>query len=247
MKSVFKSKNNSNNKVLSKILLFTFVLILLFTFFLLNKFNNNIANNLIKISESEINRVTNRFITDRINNEVLNKSTINDILIINKNKNDEIVYIDFDLDKAYKVLDNVSDILTDSFKRLDDGLIDVAYQDDYLSHKVNGIFLNVPIGSTLASNYFYNLGPKIPVKINFIGSVLTNLVTKVTDYGLNNALVEVFVYIEFKSDIIMPFKTKELKLKYDAVIASAMIEGKVPNMYNGSIERQSKVYTKNID
>lgn len=247
MKNVFKSKGNNNKNVLNRIIVFTIVLILFITFFLLSRFNKNISSNLVKISESEITRVIYRFITDKINNEILNKDTINDILIINKNENDEIVYVDFDLDKAYKVLDLVSDTLTNSFKRLDNGLVDVAYFDDYLSHKVNGLTLNIPFGSVTNSSYFYNLGPKIPVRINFIGSVLTNLVTKVTDYGLNNVLVEVFIYIEFQSDIMAPFKTKEIKLKYDAVIASKMIEGRVPNFYNGSMEKQSKIYSKNID
>ena len=53
--------------------------------------------------------------------------------------------------------------------------------------------------------------------------------TKVTDYGLNNALVELFVYLDFKVQIMSPFDIEEISLEYDAVIASMMIEGSVPN------------------
>lgn len=247
MKYVFKSKCKYNFKILGKIMFLTLILIILFTFFLLTKFNKNVSDNLLEISSLELNRVMYSLITDRINNKVLNTDTLNDILIINKNKNDEILYVDFDLDKAYKVLDNVSNILTSSFKKIENGEVSVGYLDESLSHDVNGMILNVPIGSTLNSIYFYNLGPKIPVRINFIGNVLTNLQTKVTNYGLNNALVEVFVYIEFNCNILAPFKTKDINLKYDAVIASMMIEGEVPNFYSGAIERTSSIYRKSIN
>lgn len=249
MKYVFKSKckHDYNFKILSKITFLTFVLIIMFTFFLLIKFSKNISNNLINISTLELNRVINVLITDKINNKILNKETLKNILIINKNSKDEILYVDFDLDKAYKTLDTVSNILTTSFRSMENGEVSIAYLDKEFSHNINGMVLNVPLGSTLNNFYFYNLGPKVPVKINFIGTVLTNLETKVTNYGLNNALVEVFVYIEFSCDIVAPFKTESVKLKYDAVIASMMIEGEVPNFYNGSLERSSNVYRKSIE
>ena len=169
-----------------------------------------------------------------------------DLLVITKNNNDEILYVDFNLDKAYKILDTVSTVLTTSLNALENGEISMAYKDDNFSRSTNGMILSVPLGSTLKSTYFYNLGPKIPVKINYIGSILTNLQTKVTNYGLNNALVEVFVYIELSNQIMTPFKTKNLKLEYDAVIASMMIEGEVPEFYNGSIEKTSENYTKTV-
>ena len=73
---------------------------------------------------------------------------------------------------------------------------------------------------------------------------MTNLRTKVTNYGLNNALVEVYVYVEFSNQIITPFKKQEMKLEYDAVIASMMIEGEVPSFYNGTIEKESSIYSE---
>lgn len=248
MKYVFKSKGKANNnKFLSRIINFTIILIIILTFFLLHKFNQEMNKNIINISKASVSRVMDTLLTGRINNTILNKDTLEDILIINKNNKDEILYVDFNLDKAYKILDTVSDTLTNSFKNLENGDISLAYLDNELTHKTDGIVLNIPLGSTLKSNYFYNLGPKVPVKINFIGSVLTNLETKITNYGLNNALVEVFIYIEFHNVIIAPFKTEEITLKYDSVIASMMINGSVPSFYNGVIESNTPSYSKEIE
>ncbi|MBE6154578.1 MAG: sporulation protein YunB [Firmicutes bacterium] len=247
MKNSFKSKCKHNNKILSIIVFITILFVISFTFFLLQNFNKKTNNNLIEITSAEINKVIYSFITDKLNNSILNTETLSDVLIINKNKNDEILYVDFDLDKAYKILDNVSNTLTSSLKKIENGEISVKYYDDLLSHNSNSLILSIPIGNILNSVYFYNLGPKIPVKINFVGSVLTNLETKVTNYGLNNALVEMFVYIEFHTNIIAPFKTEELILKYDAVIASMMIEGKVPSFYNGVLESKSNIHNETIN
>lgn len=248
MKAKLKKKCNFNDKkVLSKLLFLTIFLIIGFTFFLLTKFSLQISNNIINISEAEINKISYSFITNKINHDLLNKETLNNILIITKNDKEEILYVDFNFDVAYQVLDNISNTLTSSFKKLETGEVGIAYYDKNASHKTNGIILNIPIGSVMKNNYFYNLGPKIPVKVNFVGTVLTNLETKITNYGLNNALVEVFVFIEFHNQIMAPFNTKDMTFKYDAVIASMMIEGKVPSFYNGSISKTSEVFRENIE
>lgn len=244
---VFKGQNKTIKKeTFRNTIVFTIVFILFLTSVLLFKFSKNISKNITSISEAEINNITYRFITDRINHNILNKDTLQDILIITKNKNDEILYVDFNYDNAYKILDSVSKILTDSFDDLQNGEIEIAYYDREISHKTNGLVLSIPIGSTLNNSYFYNLGPKIPVKVNFVGSVLTNLQTKVTNYGMNNALVEVFVYMEFHNKIMAPFSTKDMSFNYDAVIASKMIQGSVPDFYSGEIIKTSEAITKDV-
>lgn len=247
MRTVFKSKYKENKKQKSRILFFTFLLILLFTFLWLYEFSKHIKNQLIEISSLEVNRVMHRVITDEINHNVLNKESLEDILIINKNEDGQILYVDFNLDKAYQVLDSVSNLLTGYISSLENGEVDIAYYNSNISHLTNSISLNIPIGSTLSNHYFYNLGPKIPVKINFIGSVVTNLETKVTNYGLNNALVEVFVYIEFHNQILSPFQMEDIEFKYDAVIASMMIEGEVPSFYNGVLKNETDIYSKKVE
>ena len=242
MRTNFKSTHKYHGKFLSKIILLTIILVLLFTIFLLSKFTKNLNKSLIDISSSEIKRITERFITERLNSSVFNNTKLEDILILEKNSKEEIIYVDFNLEKAYQVLDEVSKILTNSLDDLDSGNVSVAYLDEELSHELGSMVLSIPLGNSFNNFYFYNFGPKIPVRINFIGSILANLKTKVTSYGINNALVELFVYIEFKTQIMSPFDIQEITLNYDAVIASMMIEGEVPNLYGGTIERDSNIY-----
>jgi len=246
MKKVFKNKSYHKPKLMSKIISFTVILIGVITFFLVKNFSKNTNQVLIDTASSEINKVLYNFLNTKINHEILNKESLDNILDIYQNSEGEILTVNFNLDKAYLVLDEVSLVLTDSLKDIEGGSIAVGFQDQELSHTTNSLILNIPVGNSLKSMYFFNIGPKVPVKINFVGTVLTNLETKITNYGLNNALVEVFVYMEFHQQIITPFESKDISFKYDAVIASKMIQGKVPAFYGGSIERLSSVYEKNI-
>lgn len=247
MKTVFKSKHKHLKNINYYKIVLSFLLIFMFTFLFLYQFQHNVSKHLVDISTAEVNRIMHGYITDKINHSILNRDSLNDILIIHKNKNDEILYVDFNLDKAYQVLDTVSNVLTDCIHSIENGEVDIHYYNNELSHKASSILLNIPLGSATKSFYFYELGPKIPVEINFIGSVLTNLETKITNYGLNNALVEVFVYIEFHNQVLSPFQYEDVVLKYDTIIASMMIEGSVPNFYNGSIDKSSEIYSKTIN
>ena len=247
MRNGFKSLKKYHGKIFTKIIFVTIIFVVLFTIFLLNKFTSSLNHSLTRISTNEITKVTYRFITDKLNSSIFNHTNLEDILVLEKNDNGEILYVDFNLEQAYLVLDQVSSILTNSFDELESGDVEVAYLDSDLSHELGSMVLSIPIGNSFQNLYFYNLGPRIPVRINFVGSVLTNLKTKVTDYGLNNALAELFVYIEFKTQIMSPFQVEEITLEYDAVIASMMIEGEVPQFYGGTIERESSIYMKDID
>ena len=246
MRNNFKSMRLYHGKKLKMIVFITIFLVGFFTFFLLSKFVHSLNDALIDISSSEITRLIYLFITDELNSSIFNEKNLADILIIEKNNQGEILYVDFDLEQAYQVLDRVSLTLTSSFDQLEDGNVSVAYLDSKLSHDLNSMVLSIPIGNSFNNLYFYNFGPKIPVRINFNGAVLTNLKTKVTDYGLNNALVELFVYLDFTVQIMSPFDIEEISLEYDAVIASMMIEGSVPNYYSGVIEKDSSIYRKEI-
>lgn len=90
--------------------------------------------------------------------------------------------------------------------------------------------------------YFSQIGPKIPVIINLENSVFTNVSTKVTDYGLNNALLNVVLEVKLGYQIITPLQEEKKTLEYELLISSSVIEGKVPNFYGGSMESKNTFF-----
>ena len=71
----------------------------------------------------------------------------------------------------------------------------------------------------------------------------TNIKTKVSNYGLNNALVEVYVVIETKQQLVIPFTKKNLNFKYEILVSSYFINGKIPGIYSKNFEISSNIFT----
>ena len=90
--------------------------------------------------------------------------------------------------------------------------------------------------------YLANLGPKIPVKIDFVGTVLTNIKTKITNYGLNNALVELYAYVMITEEITTPVSFNRLDTEYDVLLAAKMVNGRVPTFYGNTYEKESSLF-----
>ena len=93
MRNVFKSKINYKNKMGSKIIVGTIILIIILTIFLLNKFNKEMNNSLINISTREIKRVTYSIINERLNRKIMNEDNLEDILVITKDQEGKILTV----------------------------------------------------------------------------------------------------------------------------------------------------------
>ena len=175
------------------------------------------------------------FLSNKINYDLFKGDNLKDIIVINKNSDGEILYVSYDMDKSYKVLDLVTKELENNINDLENGNVGNTQN---ISGGKNGILLKLPmfIGNNAIIS---NLGPKIYVPINFVGSILTNLKTKITDYGINNALVEIYVTVKLSTNIISPTSSKEMVIDYDVLIASVVVNGRVPSIYGGLIQSKS--------
>ena len=86
-----------------------------------------------------------------------------------------------------------------------------------------------------------NLGFRIPCKVNFVNDIEINFKTKVTDYGLNNVLVELYLVVNVENDLLSPQGHETFKEDYEIVIASKVIMGRIPDYYGGMFEKSSSI------
>ncbi len=220
------------------------ILISTLTYFFVHSYLQNLNPKIIEVSEQKIDKSFQYFLSTDVGYQLLNGLDLEDIIEINKNSAGEILNVDFDLDKAYQVLAIITTELTGSIKRLESGKINLV-DENILSH--NGqLVLELPM--FIASKYalLSNLGPKIYLQINFIGNLLTNLKTKVTNYGLNNALVEVYVSIEISRELISPVVKNTNTISYDVLISSKIINGRVPAFYGDSLVKESNIVEEKV-
>lgn len=220
---------------ISKVVILDMALIFFFTYILFIGYSKFVSKRLIDIAHVKLNEFMDDFLSNKVNYDLFKGDNLKDIIVINKNSDGEILYVSYDMDKSYKVLDLVTKELENNINDLENGNVGNTQN---ISGGKNGILLKLPmfIGNNAIIS---NLGPKIYVPINFVGSILTNLKTKITDYGINNALVEIYVTVKLSTNIISPTSSKEMVIDYNVLIASVVVNGRVPSVYGGIIQSKS--------
>lgn len=238
-------KMRKNYKV-SKLLLVVFILIFFFTFSLVKIYSNKISPKVVRVAETKLKKFTESFLSNNVGYDLFGENTLEDILIINKNDEEEILYVDFNLEKAYLVLDTVTEELNNLLINLENGHITSENDQNIISND-SGLIMELPMFIASDSVLFANLGPKIYFKINFIGSVLTNIRSEIRDYGMNNALVELYVTIKVTEELMAPVTKSSQEVEYDVLIASQVINGRVPAYYGGAIVEKSNLLSIPIE
>lgn len=226
------------NIKLYNFLLVIIVTVILLSFLFIHYYNKRISNKIISIAQIKINEYSNDIIMDSFNKQILDEHEINNIIKISKNKSDEIIAVDFDLKKAYLVSMNVSKNIRDSLNNLEKQNLEEEFLDYY---QKDGFVLLLPIGLASKNIYFSNLGPRIPVRIKFVGNLTTGLQTKIKEYGVNNSLIEVYLKVSLNEEIIVPYSSKKINNSCEILLSSQVIEGIVPSIYNGLLEKNSSL------
>lgn len=159
-------------------------------------------------------------ISKGVNEEVTKILDNNDIFYIEKDKNDVVETIDYNTKVVNELLSIVSRITYDNLKDIE--------------KNNNGIITRIPIGVVTDNVFFNNLGPKVPVKINLDGNVLTSLKSDVKEYGLNSALIQISVKVEANIDVIIPLKVEKIIIVNEVPVSIKIIKGNVSSIFTGN-------------
>lgn len=220
--------------------LFTILLIAITTVFILNIFNKGINTRIGEIVQSKVNRIVDKIILTNVDKNIY-KTNYDDLIDLLKNEDGEIISVEFKMDKAYEIVSKTINDIKNEVQFLNNGKLNYVYYDDSdLTRWANGYIFEIAAGN-MSTNFFYsNLGPKIPVQIFMANGVLANLRTDVSDYGINNVLVEVYIDFEITTEI-MTVHMETIKKEYSVLIASKVIAGKVPDIFGNSIQKNTPI------
>ncbi|MEW9675973.1 sporulation protein YunB [Lentibacillus sp. L22] len=93
--------------------------------------------------------------------------------------------------------------------------------------------INIPLGEVTGNTVLSNLGPQIPVNLELVGNVKTDVKHEVEKFGINSALVKVYIHAEAEVQIVIPFSTSVKEVSTDVYVTSGIVMGKVPEYYGG--------------
>ena len=206
---------------------------------------------LMKEAEIDCKKMAILIIKNSLNDEILSILD-EDLYTVIQNNNGEIQTIDFNPKVVNKFLTKTTNVVSDNLRNLEKGNIDDIPFIDFDNYDVknlrNGVISRIPMGIVSNNVLLSNLGPKIPVKLNLIGNVVSSVETSVRNYGINSALIEIFAKVEVTEEVIIPFQTKTIKIINNIPVGIKIINGTVPYYYgSGRLNESSNILSIPID
>lgn len=202
-------------------------------------FSSNATPKLIHVVELSLSEYIDRVASD-FKMYSLPKNSSDEFLIVSENSEGKITSVDYDMEHIYELAGDFTEFIQSSLK---ESISVLSYQNfDIKVERGNGIVLAMPLGVVSDSIFLTNLGPRIPVYVHFIDSVLTQVKTKGTDYGINNVLLEVYLNVKISYEIISPVIAEKKMLEYQLLLDSKVIQGSVPNWYSSPYESKTTFF-----
>ena len=230
-----KLKKRTNHLTL---IFFIIIMIIFLAVFFLKEFSNKATDKIIEITKFNLDKYTSDVILMKLNKDFISEETQKELLKITKNKDNEIIALDYDLNKTYSLLNEFVSKVNNNVQHFDE----FKNFDSNFKTEKKSLIVSYPFGIYSDNLFVNNLGPRIPVKVNLINNLSTNIKTKVSDYGINSLLLEMYIVVELKHEILAS-KIYEVQSSYELLISSKIIQGSIPNYFGGVIEKNSSIIT----
>jgi sporulation protein YunB len=220
---------------------FRYVMLLSFVFFLMSTslgiwiVNRGLEPSLMRYAESKTKQIASQVITKAINKKTVD---VGDVIRVEPGQNGAQPSASLNTEVINQKLSEITNEIQKnlnaaekgdlaSLQQLTDVDIEVGPSDQ------DGIVWNVPLGQATNMALLGNLGPKIPVRFHAIGEVRPDVKINPRPMGINNTWIDVAIHLEVSVQIITPFATEITTLPQKIFVGGRLIEGKVPQFYNG--------------
>ena len=209
-------KKKTIGTYLSRELIFI-ILAFISALLIINFFHKKFNDTVMPIAEAK----TRKYVTEIINNSTDNIKFENDLFVIEKSNDNEIKMITYNSYEATQLINKITHNIQDSFDEL----------ESVFNGKDKFVVDEIPLGVIFDNALLRNFGPKIRVRLDIVGDVLSELETEVKPYGINNALVEVRVKLNANARVILPLTTKEINVSNVIPISINIVNGSIPEAY----------------
>ena len=234
-----------------KIYIFISLLILSFftALYLTSLAGKGLEQVIVKYATSETERIANVILNDVVN---IDEDYFNeDLFEISRDNDGNIELINFDTKVTNRLLKDINDKAMKRLSAIEKGdTTDIELSDSLKGTRLafldDGVVCDIPIGSLFHNGLIVNLTTSVPIRFSFIGTVSSNIVTDVKEYGFNNALIEVGIEVTIKEKITMPHSTESIPITTKVNLTTQIIQGSVPNYYNGAFSTSSQVFATKI-
>jgi len=218
-------------KIIRKLsfLLITILIIIIVSFITLKFIMKKVTPTIMEYSKSQMKKVAATLINKAITNDILEEMNLEELFIIDKSNNEEIINIMLDPSIINKAASRATDAVEDSLKRVE--VKDKTVLEDF---NINENYFYVPVSILFDSPLLNNIGPKIPINLKMVGNVTSGIVSDIEEYGINNSLITISLEISVELKVILPLISDYVSVTNYVPLAIKLIQGKVPLYYGGS-------------
>lgn len=225
--------------------IFIVIMLIIMIVLTLNFISLKVNPVLLDYAQMEARKIASIIINDAVNQKITNDIDIEELFIITRDTNNEVKTIDFNPIVVNQILTETTILVQSNLRYLEQGKVDmlnlmnnalIDYNQDKLKQ---GIIYEIPSGVIFGNSFLANIGPKIPVKFSLVGDIVGYINTNVTDYGINNALIEVNIVLELSEQVILPFVSEKITIDTTIPVALKLIQGSVPNYYLNGLNSPS--------
>ena len=226
-------------KKYSNIIMYIFVISIILSFVIIKYLGNKYSKEFIEYGVSVSKRVVTIIINNSISSNLIKDSYVDKLLNIEKDNDGNIENIDINTFKTTLFLDIINKKIEDNLNILNKGNlkdmdIDLKGISD-IDYEIirNGIVYYIPFGSLTGNSLLGNVGPLIPIKLLLIGDVISNIDSKIKEYGINNAMIEVDVDVKVEMLVSLLFVSRRVNIEVKRPIIMKIIQGNIPEYYLG--------------
>ncbi|WP_066894116.1 sporulation protein YunB [Clostridium nigeriense] len=189
------------------------VIIAIFVLFnsILYFFNKNILPAVLSIGEESLRREATTIINETALDIYSKDFNYNDIIVTEKDNEGNITMLRADTVKLNYL---ASKLILASNNKISD---------------LEAVGLKVPLGYMTKNFVFYNLGPKINIKMTQVGNITSSYESVFESAGINQTRHKIYLNVNMKMKIIVPLNSKDVEIVSQIPISETIIVGKIPN------------------
>lgn len=188
---------------------------------------------------------TNEFATRGINSAVrfAEEYDFTDITNITYDNEGNVSVYTWNFGAVNEINRNATNRVEEYFSKINQGE-PITYDDEYDTYEYpdgaeerileDPTLVEIPLGQITRNTVLANLGPRIPINLEVIGTVRTNVVPQQTEFGINGAWISFYLNVEADVQIIVPFTSEVTTVSADIYIDGGALMGEVPEFFGGN-------------
>ena len=216
-------------------------LVLLIVSLIFKYINTKIVPPLEVYAENEVKKISSLIISDAVESISFSEEETMSFFNTLTNKSDEVISVDFNTAKINKSLVKLNKAVYKDLKSFENG----RYKLEDTEIETEDLIYKIPLGYITGNYTLSNIGPKVPLKAKVIGSVVSNIKTEVSSYGINNSLLKVYIDVTVNMRFMLPLISKDVLVNNSIPLVVKIIQGKIPNVYGGSYAVTSPITSSN--